>query len=196
MGPLVTNGIISENLNLFLAFIVGIGFGFVLEQSGFSSSRKLAGIFYGYDTVVLKVFFTAAITAMLGLLFFSLFGWVDLSLVYVNPTYLTSAIIGGIIMGAGFIIGGYCPGTSFCGASIGKIDAFVFIGGLFLGVLIFGLGYKIWDGMYMAKFLGSPKISQSLGLCDGVFAFLLIIVALTMFRAAEWAEKKFAREEY
>lgn len=196
MGPLSVNELISENTNLFLAFIIGIGFGFVLEQSGFSSSRKLAGVFYGYDTVVLKVFFTAAITAMLGLLFFSLFGWIDLNLVYINPTYLTSAIVGGIIMGAGFIIGGYCPGTSFCGASIGKLDALIFIGGLFIGVLIFGLGYNLWSGMYLAKFMGSPKISQTLGLSDGVFAFLLIIIALCMFYAAEWAEKKFPREEY
>lgn len=196
MGPLVINEIISENTNLFLAFIIGIGFGFVLEQSGFSSSRKLAGVFYGYDTVVLKVFFTAAITAMLGLLFFSLFGWIDLDLVYVNPTYLTSAIVGGIIMGAGFIIGGYCPGTSFCGASIGKIDGMVFVVGLFIGVFIFGIGYNIWDGMYMAKFLGAPKISQSLGLTDGFFALLLILMALAMFAVAEWAEKKFPREEY
>jgi hypothetical protein len=196
MGPLAINEIISENTNLFLAFIIGIGFGFVLEQSGFSSSRKLAGVFYGYDTVVLKVFFTAAITAMLGLLFFSLFGWIDLNLVYINPTYLTSAIVGGVIMGIGFIMGGYCPGTSFCGASIGKIDALVFIGGLFIGVLIFGLGYKIWEGMYMAKFLGSPKISETLGLNDGVFALMLIIVALAMFWVAEWAENKFPREEY
>ena len=82
MGPLAINEIISENTNLFLAFIIGIAFGFVLESSGFSSSRKLAGVFYGYDTVVLKVFFTGAITAMLGLLFFSLFGWIDLNLVY------------------------------------------------------------------------------------------------------------------
>ncbi len=196
MGPLSVNELISPNTNLFLAFLIGIGFGFVLEQSGFSSSRKLAGVFYGYDTVVLKVFFTAAITAMLGLLFFSLFGWIDMSLVYVNPTYLTSAIIGGIIMGAGFIIGGYCPGTSFCGASIGKIDAFVFIGGLFIGIMIFALGYKIWDGMYLAKFLGFPKVSQVLGLSDGFFALILIIIALLMFRAAEWAEQKFPRAEY
>ena len=196
MGPLSVNELISENTNLFLAFIIGIAFGFILEMSGFSSSRKLAGVFYGYDTVVLKVFFTAAITAMLGLLFFSLFGWIDLNLVYVNPTYLTSAIIGGIIMGAGFIIGGYCPGTSFCGASIGKIDALVFIGGLFIGVFIFGIGFNLWDGMYMAKFLGSPKISETLGLTDGVFAFILIIVALGMFWVAELAEKKFPREEY
>jgi hypothetical protein len=196
MGPLVLNNIISENTNLFLAFIIGIGFGFVLEQSGFSSSRKLAGVFYGYDTVVLKVFFTAAITAMLGLLFFSLFGWIDLDLIYINPTYLTSAIVGGIIMGAGFIIGGYCPGTSVCGASIGKIDGIVFVVGLFLGVLIFGLGYNLWDNLYMVKFLGSPKISQSLGLSDGIFALLLILIALAMFTIGEWAERKFPREEY
>jgi hypothetical protein len=196
MGPLAINEIISENTNLFLAFIIGIAFGFVLEASGFSSSRKLAGVFYGYDMVVLKVFFTGAITAMLGLLFFSLFGWVDLNLIYVNPTYLTSAITGGIIMGAGFIMGGYCPGTSFCGASIGKIDAMVFIVGLFIGVSIFGAGYDWFDNMYMANFLGAPKISETLGLTDGVFALILIIIALAMFWVAEWAEHKFAREEY
>lgn len=196
MGPLATNELISGETNLFLAFIIGIGFGFVLEQSGFSSSRKLAGVFYGYDAVVLKVFFTAAVTAMFGLLFFSLFGWIDLEMVYVNPTYLTSAIAGGVIMGAGFIMGGYCPGTSFCGASIGKIDALVFIGGLFLGVFIFGFGYDLWDGMYLSEFLGSPKISESLGLTDGVFALLLVVMALIMFRIAEWAETKFPREEY
>ncbi len=196
MGPLAINEIISENTNLFLAFIIGIAFGFVLESSGFSSSRKLAGVFYGYDTVVLKVFFTGAITAMLGLLFFSLFGWIDLNLVYVNPTFLSSAIAGGVIMGAGFIIGGYCPGTSFCGASIGKIDALVFIIGLFIGVSIFGAGYNWWDDLYMANYLGEPKISASLGLSDGVFALILIIVALGMFWMAEWAEKKFPREEY
>jgi uncharacterized protein len=196
MGPLVVNDIISENTNFLLAFFVGIGFGFVLEQCGFSSSRKLAGIFYGYDTVVIKVFFTGAITAMLGLLFFSLFGWVDLSLVYVNPYYISSAIIGGVVMGAGFIIGGYCPGTSFCGASIGKVDAMVFIVGLFIGVAIFGGGYGWWDDLYMSKFLGSPKISEVLGMSDGVFALVLILVALAMFWVADWAEMKFKREEY
>jgi hypothetical protein len=196
MGPLAVNEIISENTNLFLAFIIGIGFGWVLESSGFSSSRKLAGIFYGYDAVVLKVFFTAAITAMLGLLFMSLFGWIDLNWVYVNPTYLTSAIVGGVIMGAGFILGGFCPGTSFCGAAIGKLDAMIFIAGLFIGVFIFGFGYDIWEKLYLANNLGSPKVSEVLGLKDGLFAFLLILAALGMFYVAEWAEKKFPREEY
>lgn len=196
MGPLVVYEVISQNTNLLLAFFIGIGFGFVLEQAGFSSSRKLAGVFYGYDTVVLKVFFTGAVTAMIGLLFFSLFGWIDLSYVYVNETYLTSSILGGVIMGAGFIMGGFCPGTSFCGAAIGKIDAMIFIVGLFLGVFIFGEGYPLWEGIYKAAYMGTPKISDFFGISEGVIALLVIIAALLMFWGGEWAEKKFPREEY
>jgi hypothetical protein len=196
MGPLAPYEIISENTNFLLAFFIGIGFGFVLESSGFSSSRKLAGIFYGYDTVVLKVFFTGAITCMIGLLLMSLFGWIDLNLVYVNPTYLTSAIVGGVIMGAGFIMGGFCPGTSFCGAAIGKIDAMVFIIGLFIGVYGFAFTYGLWEKLYMAKYLGEPKVSDSLGMSDGLFGLFLILAALGMFYVAEWAEKKWPRPEY
>lgn len=196
MGPLAPYELISENTNFLLAFFIGIGFGWVLESSGFSSSRKLAGVFYGYDTVVLKVFFTGAITCMVGLLLMSLFGWVDLSLIYVNPTYLTSAIVGGVIMGAGFIMGGFCPGTSFCAAAIGKIDAMVFIAGLFIGVFGFAFTYGMWEKMYMAKYLGEPKVSDSLGMSDGLFGLFLIIIALGMFYVAEWAEKKWPRAEY
>jgi hypothetical protein len=196
MGPLAPNEIISGDTNFLLAFFIGIAFGWVLESSGFSSSRKLAGIFYGYDAVVLKVFFTAAITAMLGLLFMSLFGWIDLDLVYINPTYITSAIVGGVVMGAGFIMGGFCPGTSFCGAAIGKIDAMVFIGGLFIGVYGFAFTYGWWEKLYLAGYIGEPKISEVLGISDGLFGLVLIIMALSMFWVAEWAEQKFPREEY
>lgn len=196
MGPLVVNEIISPDTNLLMAFLIGIGFGWILESSGFSSSRKLAGLFYGYDMVVLKVFFTAGITAMTGLLFMSLFGWIDLNLVYINPTYLTSAIIGGLIMGLGFIMGGFCPGTSMCAAAIGKIDAFVFIGGLFLGVLIFAEGYPLIENMYLANFKGYLKISEIINVSDGIMALLFIVMAVMVFWIAEWAEKKYKQPEY
>ncbi|BAX81523.1 YeeE/YedE thiosulfate transporter family protein [Labilibaculum antarcticum] len=196
MGPLIVNEIISPDTNLLIALLIGIGFGFVLESSGFSSSRKLAGMFYGYDTTVLKVFFTAAITAMVGMLFFSLFGWMDLSYIYINPTYLTSAIVGGTIMGVGFIVGGFCPGTAFCALSIGKLDALAFVGGLVLGIIIFTEGYPLWEDMYKADFLGAPTMNEILDIPRGVFALGMILVAFAMFWVGEWAEKKFPREEY
>jgi uncharacterized membrane protein YedE/YeeE len=128
MGPFVPE-VISDQLNLVVALVLGIGFGFALEQAGFSSSRRLAGVFYGYDFTVLRVFFTAAITAMSGVLLLGYFGFLDTEAIFVNPTWLFPAIVGGAIMGVGFVLGGYCPGTSVCAAAIGKIDAMFFVGG-------------------------------------------------------------------
>ena len=130
MGPLVPD-VIGNELNYIIAIFIGMAFGFVLEQAGFSSSKKLVGLFYGYDFTVLRVFFTAGVTAMMGVLLFSHFGLLDLSLIYINPTFLWSALVGGIIMGLGFVIGGFCPGTSVCAAAIGKIDGMFFCTRLF-----------------------------------------------------------------
>ena len=81
MGPVT--GILesSQLINLMIALIIGMGFGFALEQAGFSSSRKLAGMFYGYDATVLKVFFTAAIVAMIGARILSSLGLLDMEMV-------------------------------------------------------------------------------------------------------------------
>jgi uncharacterized protein len=195
MGPLVYTLEFSESWNFFFAFVLGIGFGFALEQAGFSSSRRLAGMFYGYDTTVLKVFFTAAIVAAVGLLFMKQFNLIDLSLVYINPLFPAAAIVGGVIMGMGFITGGFCPGTGICAAAIGKIDALVFLLGILIGVFIFGESYSFWKPLYLHG-SGEPiTISESIGLKDAVFLFLLIIMAVFMFWIAEKAEAKYARKD-
>ncbi len=195
MGPIIPINEISLELNFLIAFIIGIGFGFVLEQAGFSSSRKLAGMFYGYDTTVLKVFFTAAIVALIGLTFFNQFGWIDMSIVYINEYYINSAIIGGVIMGVGFIVGGFCPGTSVCAAAIGKVDAMAYLGGSLIGIFIFGETYIYWKDIYMQNYLGDIKISTALGFTDGLMVFLVIVAAVAMFWVGEWAEKKFGRPD-
>jgi hypothetical protein len=195
MGPIVPLMNVSNEINLLIAFIIGLGFGFVLEQAGFSSSRKLAGMFYGYDITVLKVFFTAAITGMLGLIFLNFLGLIDLDIVYINEYYMTSAILGGMIMGAGFIIGGFCPGTSFTAAAIGKIDAMWFVLGSMIGIFLFGEIYPYLESIYMAHYEGPIKVSDVLGIRDGYFALLVIVVASLMFWLGEMAEKKFRRED-
>ncbi len=190
MAPFIPQGLINPELNLFFALILGIGFGYVLEQAGFSSSRKLAGVFYGYDFVVLRVFFTAGVTAMTGLLFMSYLGWIDMGLIYINPTYLYSALTGGVIMGFGFILGGFCPGTSFVGAVIGKIDAMVFIVGMFLGIFIFGHFYNQFEPLYTGSFLGNPFIYETLGISRAWFAFMLVMVALIAFAFTQMIEDR------
>lgn len=189
MGPFVPD-IISDELNLVFGFLIGIAFGFALEQAGFSSSRKLTGLFYGRDFTVLRVFFTAAVTAMSGILLLGYFGLLDLDIIYINPTYLWAAIIGGVIMGLGFVVGGYCPGTSICGLAIGKIDAMIFVLGGGLGVLLFGELFPLVEGIYHGSFLGEITVPATLGISPGQFALVIIVVAVAAFMVTTIIERR------
>lgn len=189
MGPLVPY-IISNEFNLVIALLIGIGFGFILEQAGFSSTKKLVGLFYGYDFTVLRVFFTAGVTAMVGVLLFQHYGLIDISLVYINPTFLRSALVGGIVMGAGFIVGGFCPGTSVCAASIGKMDAMLFVFGSLIGVFAFAETYPFIKDFYVADNMGPLKMNDALGISMTLFAFLLTFVAIAAFVFTWFIEKK------
>jgi hypothetical protein len=191
MGPIFNA---TDEWSFVIALVIGIAFGFVLESAGFSSSRKLAGVFYGYDFVVLQVFFTAAITAAVGLLFLDYFGWLDLSGIWVNRFYTGSAILGGAIMGFGFVIGGFCPGTSACAAAIGKIDAMIFLGGFIIGVVIFDAFYPLYDKFYIGGNQGPVKIYESLGMNREVFLLLFVAFAIFAFVATAYIQKRVSQK--
>ena len=195
MGPVSTLLNIPQWLDFLIALLIGIGFGASLEQAGFSSSRRLAGMFYGYDTTVVKVFFTAAIVALVGSQILSYLGLLDLNLVFVNEFYVGASIVGGIIMGAGFIMGGFCPGTGLCAMSIGKIDAMLFFAGGLTGAFLFAETYPLVQHLANGSYKGPVKINEALGMSPGLFTFLLIIAAVAMFWIAELAEKRFARPD-
>jgi uncharacterized membrane protein YedE/YeeE len=190
MGPLIPNGVIGTGWDFVLALLIGIAFGFVLESSGFSSSRNIAGVFYGYNFVVLRVFFTALIVAMVGFLYLDYFGWLDLRKVYVLPTYLGPMILGGVIMGVGFIIGGFCPGTTFTAIAIGKTDALVFVIGIFIGILIFGEAFPLYSDFYTSGNMGNVTVTDVLGISPQMFTVILTVVALAAFWFTATIEKK------
>ncbi len=189
MAPLVPD-IIGNEFNFIIALIIGIGFGFVLEQAGFSSTKKLVGLFYGYDFTVLKVFFTAGVTAMILISGLSHLGLLNLELIYINPTFLWSALLGGAIMGGGFIIGGFCPGTSVCAAAIGKIDGMLFVLGSVFGIFIFTEGYPLFETIYNAENWGDVLMYDQLGMSRNLFAVLLTIVAVAAFFFTSRIENK------
>ncbi|HEY3370637.1 MAG TPA: YeeE/YedE thiosulfate transporter family protein [Prolixibacteraceae bacterium] len=196
IGPIISSGIISQAWDNIFAVLLGMGFGFALESSGFSSSRKIIGTFFGYDFVVVKVFFTAAIVASVGLLYLSYFGLVDFSLLYIQPTFLTSSIVGGIIMGIGFSMGGFCPGTSLCAAAVGRIDGLVFFGGMFIGVFLFSESFSLFENMFYSGSQGAKMINTALGITPELFTFFLVLAAVGMFFGAAWVQKKVKKVEY
>ena len=169
---------------------IGFAFGFILESSGFGDSRLLAAQFYFRELRVLKVMFTAITVAMI-LIFWSIaLGWLDYDEIWVKPTYLWPGIAGGLIMGVGFILGGYCPGTSLVSVATLKLDGAFFLLGIIAGVTLFGETAGLISTFWNSGYLGIFTLPELLHLETGVVVLLVVCLALVMFAGFEWIRQK------
>ena len=180
MFPLVSHVEWSVATDLAIALVLGLGFGFCLERAGFGSARKLTAVFYLFDMAVVKVMFTAIVTCMTGIALLSAIGAVDISEFYVEPTALPAQILGGLLFGAGFMVGGYCPGTSMAAIATGRKDGFAFAGGF-----LAAYGAKIAKGCTSGQALTGGAI-----LNVGSLVFMVSVFAaaygLAWFVRKEW----------
>lgn len=172
-----------------LGVLLGMGFGLVLERAGFGRAANLAAQFYGGDNRVFKVMFTgiATTTASLGLL--SAFGFLDLSLVTVPETFLWPQAVGGLLLGVGFVVAGYCPGTGVVAAATGSIDGIVTYVGVAFGTFVFGFFWPELQGFYTSGSMGTVTLDQWLGLPFPVVAAAVVAMAAGAFFGAEALER-------
>jgi hypothetical protein len=190
MAPFLKYGLFNDEVSLVVAFVIGIGFGFALERAGFGSARKLVSQFYLDDMAVFKVMFTAIVTAMLGVTYLSWMGVLDLSLVYLTPTYLLPQLAGGVVLGAGFVVAGYCPGTSIAAAATGRVDGLVAIAGVGFGTLVFAEAYPLMKPFMNSTAMGAQTIPGYFNLPYGLVVFGVVLMALGGFAGAGWVEKR------
>ncbi len=183
-----------RSLGLALAVVVGIAFGFVLERAGLGRVEKLMAQFTGHDMTVLRVLFTAIVTAMAGAVVLSQLGLLDLAFVQSRyPTYLWPMVVGGVVLGVGFVVSGYCPGTCVVAAGAGKLDAIATLFGVGLG----GLAYAELEGA-MGGFpgsgdLGTFTLARWLGLPAPAVVAIVAVVAVGAFVGAGRIERLAAR---
>jgi hypothetical protein len=186
MLPLSSFVEFSPAAELGIALLLGLGFGFCLERAGFGSARKLSAVFYLYDMAVVKVMLTAIVTTMAGLFLLAAGGWMDLSELYLEPTSYAAQALGGLVFGAGFIVGGYCPGTSLSAAATGRKDAWVFMLGMLAGVMAyaeFTPGIEAW---IQAGSRGEVTLPSLTGITMGWW--VLLFIALLAF--AGWGMRR------
>jgi uncharacterized membrane protein YedE/YeeE len=176
--------------NLWLALGIGVAFGFVLERAGLGSAVKLAGQFYLRDLTVFKVMFTAIVTALVGLAALDAAGVVDRAAISLPDTFLLPQLVGGLIFGVGFIVGGYCPGTGCVGMASGHGDGVAVVLGMLAGVLAFGELYPVLAGFYTLTPLGPATLSEVLPLPGPTAGLAVVALAATGFAAAEWWERR------
>lgn len=172
------------------AVCIGIAFGWFLERAGLGNARKLAGQFYLTDLTVLKVMFSAIVTAMLGAFWLSRLGVLDLAGVYVPETYLLPQLAGGLLFGAGFVMAGLCPGTSCVAAATGRGDGALVMLGMFAGVLTTGLAFAPLRAFYESSARGALTFPQLLRVPYGVVVCAVVAMALAAFVAAERWERR------
>jgi hypothetical protein len=154
------------------------------------SARKLVAQFYLTDLTVFKVMFSAIVTAMLGLFWLGRFGVLDLTRVYVPETYILPQLVGGLIFGIGFALGGLCPGTSCVAAVTGRLDGAALVLGMWSGVLATGLLFPSLQAFYEKTPRGSLTLPQVSHLSYGVVVLIIVLVAIGGFRVAEWIERR------
>lgn len=174
------------------ALASGILFGYVLEQAGFGSPCKLTAQFRLTDWSVFKVMFTAIIVAAAGILLLQTHNYFGSQGFFVPTTFFWATASGAALIGAGFAIGGYCPGTSVVGFVSGRIDALVFMGGMVLGILGFA---AVYDTAIIQTVLHSAEISaktlpQWLGVSPWWVLFGMIVVAVGGFLLGRMLEQK------
>ncbi len=196
MAPFDLVALFGKFWGYLIFFVIGVGFGAVLEMSGFGDSRKLAAQFYFKEMRVLKVMFTAIVVALVLIFFSSAIGILDFRNIWVNPTYLLSGITGGLIMGVGFIMGGFCPGTSVVAASTLKLDGIFFLTGVFFGVGLFGETVGWMQEFYEHGELERFLLSDLFGLSTGLTVMIVVSIALFAFYWAEIAEKIFGEGKH
>jgi uncharacterized membrane protein YedE/YeeE len=173
-----------------IALLIGVAFGITLERAGLGNARKLTAQFYLTDLTVFKVMFTAIVTAMLGLTLLAATGTIDLAAIEPSPTWLLPQLAGGLLFGVGFVMGGYCPGTSCVAAASGRLDGLATVLGLFAGVFVFGEVFGLLRGFYDTTPLGTIGLHDVVGLPRGVVVALVALLAGAGFVVAERIERR------
>lgn len=190
MTPLYKYGFFGDETSLLVAFVLGIGFGFALERAGFGNARKLAAQFYFHDMSVFKVMFTAIVTALLGVTYLGWIGWLDLGQVYLVPTHLGPQILGGLVLGVGFVIGGYCPGTSLAALATGRLDGVVYALGIFAGTFVYAEVYPWIRDFVNSNAMGQVTLPEVFDIPWGVIVFAVVVIAVAGFAGASALERR------
>lgn len=174
-----------------MAVLLGFGFGFVLERAGFGSGCKLTAQFRLTDWSVFKVMFTAIVFTAVGIYALEQLGLLQAEAIYVPIPYLWAIAVGGALIGAGFAVGGYCPGTSAVGVMTGRIDAIVFFVGLLVGTYLFAALFPQLDALTTAgEFTQGDRLPELLGLPEWLVLAALVAAAVGVFFLGGWFERR------
>jgi uncharacterized membrane protein YedE/YeeE len=181
--------VLSDTVNLAMAVVIGLFFGFFLERGGMGNPHKLTGVFYRTDFAVPKMMFSAILVAATGLCLLSDLKVLDMSRVWIIPTFFWPQLVGGALFGFGYLLSGYCPGTAAAGLASGRLDALVTMAGIGSGALLFSMLYPALAGFYKMSDMGTATLPELLQVNHWALLAVVYVFAGIMFYFMERHER-------
>ena len=158
-------------MTILYALIVGVAMGALIQRVRASSPAMIAQNLRLENLSIIKFMAT---TIAVGAILVYLLNLVTPMHFDIKPTYVVGVLLGGLVFGVGFALGGYCAGTCVVGAGEGRKDAFWSIGGGVLGALVFTLVFDAlitplvkmadYGKITLADVLHLPAVGVALGL--------------------------------
>ena len=159
-----------KRLQLFIGFLIGIIFGFLLQKGGATKFDIIIKQLLLRDFTVLKIIFTAIIIGMIGIYALKSLGLIRLQ---PKPCRIYPIVVGGLIFGVGFALLGYCPGTSIGAVGSGSIHAVFGVLGILTGAAIFAQFYTPIRKCLFKKDLGNKTIPEMLDINPWIVVFII-----------------------
>jgi len=170
-----------------LGFIIGAFFGASLLLAGLADPDKIVGALRLRDFHAMRVIAVFLLVGMLGVWVLEVCGVTHFS---VKPAAWLSVLLGGALLGVGFGLTGFCPGTGLACAAAGRLDALVAVVGMFVGALAYILLYPaVAAPLDAAANAGEVMLPEVTGIPRAVWTIGLVatgavVLALTRPRAA------------
>ncbi|MFN0263037.1 YeeE/YedE thiosulfate transporter family protein [Tepidamorphus sp. 3E244] len=166
-----------------LGLVMGLVFGIALEKSRVMEPGVLVRQFQFTNFIMLKMFFAAVATGLVVLVVLTGLGVAEL---HPKAAVMGSTIVGGLLLGAGIVIAGACPGTALAQIGAGYKDAWATVAGGILGAMVYGYNIDAIEGALKIADFGKITFDQVLGM---PFWLLALVVAAALGGAMVALEK-------
>ncbi|WP_068112609.1 YeeE/YedE thiosulfate transporter family protein [Tropicimonas marinistellae] len=145
-------------VSILLALLIGGAFGAVLDRIGASNPNYIGNMLNLKNLHLMKTILLAIGTGSVLMFAGQMLGLVDVGHMSVKTAYV-GVFVGGLLLGFGWALSGYCPGTGLVAAASGRRDALAFIAGGLLGAAAYMATYPAVESTGMLDAIAGGKVT-------------------------------------